>query len=127
MQAAGYRGPDMFSNAAYRKIAKASRGLVRRVNVLGDKALLATYAANAYQVSGKEVTTAIADSEFGRIDLIQSAGLALIPDISVGDFSRRTFHFNFDIIVTHQRDQLFGEIVAIKIWLRDRSGIGSRF
>ncbi|MEM7253009.1 MAG: AAA family ATPase [Pseudomonadota bacterium] len=41
MQAAGYRGPDVFQAPAYREIARASEGLVRRINIVADKALLA--------------------------------------------------------------------------------------
>ncbi|MFT5390318.1 MAG: MSHA biogenesis protein MshM [Gammaproteobacteria bacterium] len=83
MQAAGYRGPDMFTAPAYRKITRASRGLVRRVNVLGDKALLAAYARNAYAVTGKEAGTAIADSEFGRIEGRWSKAQAVALKVSV--------------------------------------------
>lgn len=67
MLGAGYRGPDVFTTGAYRKMASASFGLVRRINIIGDKALLAAYAANSYEVGQKQVTIAVKDSEFGRI------------------------------------------------------------
>ncbi len=41
MRAAGYKGPDIFSPAAVLLIGKSSQGLMRRVNILADKALLA--------------------------------------------------------------------------------------
>lgn len=66
LRAAGYFGPHLFSEAAIKKLAKASDGLIRRVNILADKSLLAAFADNAYQVTPKYVKAAIMDSEFGK-------------------------------------------------------------
>lgn len=65
LRAAGYFGPPMFTTAAIKKLANAADGLVRRVNILADKALLAAFAENVYQVTPKHVQAAISDSEFG--------------------------------------------------------------
>jgi MSHA biogenesis protein MshM len=65
LRAAGYFGPHLFSNAAIDKIAGSAQGLVRRVNILADKSLLAAFAENVYQVTPKHVQAAIGDSEFG--------------------------------------------------------------
>jgi hypothetical protein len=65
LRAAGYFGPHLFTNAAISKIAASAEGLVRRVNILADKALLAAFADNEYQVTPKHVQAAIGDSEFG--------------------------------------------------------------
>jgi MSHA biogenesis protein MshM len=65
LRAAGYFGPPMFTQAAVKKLANAADGLVRRVNILADKALLAAFAENLYQVTPKHVQAAISDSEFG--------------------------------------------------------------
>lgn len=65
LRAAGYFGPHLFDKKAIALIAKAAEGLVRRVNILADKALLAAYAENVYHVSTKHVKAAIKDSEFG--------------------------------------------------------------
>lgn len=65
LRAAGYFGPHLFSNAAISKVATSALGLVRRVNILADKSLLAAFADNEYQVTPKHVQAAIADSEFG--------------------------------------------------------------
>jgi MSHA biogenesis protein MshM len=67
MRAAGYKGPDVFSPAAVAAIAKASRGLTRRINVLSDKALLAAFAAGTHAVTPREVRIAVADSEFAQV------------------------------------------------------------
>lgn len=65
LRAAGYYGPHLFSTRAISKLSKAAEGLVRRVNILADKALLCAFANNAYQVTPKHVSAAIRDSEFG--------------------------------------------------------------
>ena len=65
LRTAGYFGPHLFTKSAIRRLYKASEGLVRRVNILADKALLAAFAENVYQVTPKHVRAAINDSEFG--------------------------------------------------------------
>ena len=65
LRAAGYHGPHLFSEAAIKKLSNAAQGLVRRVNILADKALLAAFAENVFQVTPKHVKAAIQDSEFG--------------------------------------------------------------
>ena len=66
IRAAGYRGPDLFSQGVVRMIAKASEGLTRRVNLLADKALLAAFADNTHTIKPKHVRAAIQDSEFSN-------------------------------------------------------------
>jgi type II secretory pathway predicted ATPase ExeA len=63
MRAAGYRGPNLFSEESTRLIARASGGLTRRINILADKALLAAYAANRHEVGIDEVNAAIRDAK----------------------------------------------------------------
>lgn len=65
LRAAGYYGPHLFTKSAIRKLSNAAQGLVRRVNILADKALLAAFSENVYQVTTKHVQAAIDDSEFG--------------------------------------------------------------
>ena len=66
LRAVGYRGPDLFNAAVIRRIAKASAGLTRRVNLIADKALLAAFSENTHTVQGKHIAAAIRDSEFAR-------------------------------------------------------------
>jgi hypothetical protein len=65
LRAAGYHGPHLFSEAAIKRLSKAAEGLVRRVNILADKALLAAFAENVFLVTPKHIKAAIQDSEFG--------------------------------------------------------------
>ena len=67
LRAAGYFGPHLFTKAAIEKIASVASGLVRRVNILADKSLLAAFADNVYQVTPKYVQAAIQDTEFGAM------------------------------------------------------------
>ena len=64
MRAAGYRGPDVFSRPAVARIARASGGLTRRINILADKSLLAAYADGQHRVGRREVDAAIRDAAY---------------------------------------------------------------
>lgn len=64
LRAAGYQGGDPLTGMAYRLLARASKGLLRRIHILADKALLAAYADGVRQVHLRHMRLAIADSEF---------------------------------------------------------------
>jgi MSHA biogenesis protein MshM len=64
LRASGYRGPDLFSGPAIRELARHSRGLLRRINILADKALLAAFAEHARRVTAGHVRLAARDSAF---------------------------------------------------------------
>jgi len=64
MRAAGYRGPEVFTPHAVRRIARASGGLTRRINIVADKSLLSAYTENTHAITHKHVRAAVADSEF---------------------------------------------------------------
>lgn len=64
MRAAGYRGPSVFAPEAVKRIAKVSAGLTRRINILADKALLASFANGSHQVGNREIEAAVKDAEF---------------------------------------------------------------
>lgn len=48
IRASGYRGPELFSRKVAKAIDKYSHGLIRRINILADKALLTAYARDSY-------------------------------------------------------------------------------
>ena len=60
----GYRSGELFSDSAFRSMARYSTGLVRRINILADKAMLAAYAANTNRITARHVKQAARDSEF---------------------------------------------------------------
>jgi type II secretory pathway predicted ATPase ExeA len=64
LRACGYRRGELFTPGAVRAIGWHSRGLVRRINILADKSLLAAYADNAPTVAVRHVRLASQDSEF---------------------------------------------------------------
>ncbi|WP_226939592.1 ExeA family protein [Janthinobacterium rivuli] len=66
LAAAGRMTPLVFTPAALRRLARAAQGIVRRVNILADKALLAAFADDAQTISARHVRLAIADSPFHR-------------------------------------------------------------
>src|SRR5512139_38549 len=67
LRTAGYRGPTLFSSAAASLIGKASLGLMRRVNILADKAMLAAFVENTFDIDVRHVQAAILDSELGAV------------------------------------------------------------
>lgn len=66
LQAAGHDGAPLFSPAARRLIARHSEGIIRRINILADKALLAAYASEATVVQASHARQAIREAAFQR-------------------------------------------------------------
>lgn len=64
LRACGYRSTELFNDRAIKAIANYSKGLLRRINILADKSLLATYAANLNTVTAKQVELAANETEF---------------------------------------------------------------
>lgn len=79
---AGYRGPDLFDRSVVRKIAHASRGLTRRVNILADKSLLAAYTDNTRTILPRHLRIALRDSAFN--DEANPPQRWLLPAIAMG-------------------------------------------
>lgn len=64
LAAAGHDGSALFSAAAVQLISDASQGIVRRINILADKALLAAFADDVATVSAHHVQLAIREAPF---------------------------------------------------------------
>ena len=64
LRAAGYTGGPLFSNAAVRRIAQASGGIIRRINIIADKAMMAAFAEDAVAVRARHVRLAVAECRF---------------------------------------------------------------
>lgn len=63
MRAAGYHGPNIFSPEALKLIARASDGLMRRINILADKSLLSAFVEDTHGIEARHVQAAMRDSE----------------------------------------------------------------
>lgn len=63
LKVAGYKGAALFSTRLCRQITKASQGIPRLVNVLCHKMLMLTYGQGNYQMTSKQLVTAIKDTE----------------------------------------------------------------
>ncbi len=81
LRAAGYRGPDLFTDAIVREIARISGGLTRRINLITDKALLAAFSENTHSIRPKHIEAAVRDSEFAQKHLPAAARPRLIQGI----------------------------------------------
>ena len=89
MRAAGYRGPDIFTASAVRRLARAAQGLSRRINILADKALLAAFTENTHAVTDYHVRAAVRDSEFAAVasparTVVYASVAALAAGIGIG-------------------------------------------
>src|SRR5438309_4332809 len=89
MRAAGYRGPDVFAPGALARVARASGGLTRRINILAYNSLRAAFTQNVHAVIDRHVRAAIADSEFARLKRpwrppAVYAGAALAAGVLIG-------------------------------------------
>ncbi|HVY06058.1 MAG TPA: AAA family ATPase [Burkholderiales bacterium] len=95
LQAAGYRGPDLFNRRVTAYMSRACNGLTRRLNLVADKALLAAFAEGTHNVSLEHVKAAVRDSEFSSVEVASNgrpityavAGLALGGILGVGAFA----------------------------------------
>lgn len=63
LKQAGYRGALLFNSKVCRKIAQASRGIPRLINVLCHKIMMLSYGQQHYKISCKLVQQAAADTE----------------------------------------------------------------
>jgi len=77
MRAAGYHGPDIFSPGAVKLIADASNGLMRRVNILADKSLLAAFVEDTYYIKTHHVQAALRDSDIQPVRSLPGKRLLL--------------------------------------------------
>lgn len=62
----GYRGPDVFNQKTANAIEKYSGGLTRRINILADKALMASFSEGGHEVTVKHVKAGAIDSDFAK-------------------------------------------------------------
>jgi MSHA biogenesis protein MshM len=81
LRAAGYRGPDLFTDAMVREISRISGGLTRRINLITDKALLAAFSENTHSIRQKHIDAAVRDSEFAQTHLPNAVRPPLVQSI----------------------------------------------
>lgn len=67
MREVGYRGPDIFNHKTAGSVKKYSNGLTRRINILADKSLMASFSEGKHAVAVKHVKIAARDSDFETI------------------------------------------------------------
>ncbi len=69
MREVGYTGPELINRKLAKQIAHHSEGLLRRVNILADKMLLAAYASDTHTLTPKHLKEAVEDSGFTRLGI----------------------------------------------------------
>ena len=73
MREVGYTGPELITSSLAKKVAQYSDGLLRRINIIGDKILLSAFAEGTHNLTSKHVVAAVNDSAFGE-DMIRKNG-----------------------------------------------------
>lgn len=66
MTLAGYRGDNLFTRSVARLIFRHSSGLLRRINIIADKALLSSFSRGKDRIAGKDVINAALDSDLHK-------------------------------------------------------------
>ncbi len=85
LQRAGYTGASLFTAAACRQLAWSSRGLIRRLHLLADKALLAAFADGRTRVGWRDVRRARDDDRPPASGLVRRfAPHGLVPGLLAG-------------------------------------------
>lgn len=91
LRAAGYQGPAIFSQRAVRLIASGSEGIVRRINVLADKAMLAAYVDDARHVDASHVRQAIHEASYSCAGQWRNRSMIVLQRIWETYFGKSTF------------------------------------
>jgi hypothetical protein len=64
MREVGYTGPELITKGIAKKIQPYSGGLLRRINIIADKVLLAAFAESTHNLTVRHVMAAVNDSGF---------------------------------------------------------------
>ncbi len=72
---AGYSGQTQFPDQLATLIARASRGMLKHINIIADKAMMAAFAENLTTVTETHVKAAIHDTHLPRARFVDSPGL----------------------------------------------------
>jgi type II secretory pathway predicted ATPase ExeA len=89
LRAAGYHGPELFSRGAVKLIARSSQGIVRRINVLADKSLMAAFADDLPYVNSYHVRQAIEDSRYSCAAVLGNRSMIVFDRLLATCFPRR--------------------------------------
>ena len=90
LRSVGYRGPSLFNQRTASAVEKYSSGLSRRINIIADKSLMASFSEGSHEVKVGHVASAAKDSDFRKgtdyKPVLMAAGLiaALILALWIG-------------------------------------------
>lgn len=95
LKKAGYKGKSPFTTASVKLISVKSRGLLRRINLLADKCLLAAFSEGVHSIDAGITLSAVLDTPKRNIAFRISASICclfiifLIPTIAGNDLFRK--------------------------------------
>ncbi|MES9843051.1 MAG: AAA family ATPase [Candidatus Sedimenticola sp. PURPLELP] len=122
---AGYRDEPLFSSSAVALVSWFSKGLMRRINILADKAMLAAYASGSQVVRVRHVIAALSDCEFSRITFsyakATAIGLIIAPVLVMGAWQQLDMNWNFQpaVSVVETHTPVVEEPVSEKVQIVD--------
>ena len=134
----GYRGPDVFNQKTANAIEKYSGGLTRRINILADKALMASFSEGGHEVTIKHVRAGAIDSDFKKkpdfrtwliaIAVIAALGVAVLLGTMIGQPATNEAQAEanevqaaeIDVVVSPVVSQAEAESIAVKTPLETR-------
>ena len=90
LKIAGYKGAALFSPSLCRKIAKASQGIPRLVNILCHKMMMLSYGQGGYQITRQHLDAAIRDTE--DTQAVSSSYFAIVAGILTAAVSLFIFY-----------------------------------
>ncbi len=94
MREVGYTGPELIDKVVARRVEQHSGGLLRRINILADKILLAAFSEGTHNLKPKHVNAAVDDSAFDgeterKSHLLWWLGLLIVAALAYGVFQTR--------------------------------------
>ena len=100
LQVAGYKGAALFSLAITKRLAKATKGIPRLVNVLCHKMMMLAYGQGHYQITARHLTAAIQDTEDTKSSWPTLSWLPIVLSVLVVLTALAlTAYFNFDFSI----------------------------
>lgn len=99
LRAVGYTGPDLFSRQVARAIMNYSHGLVRRINIIADKTLLAAYTEDRHTLTVKDIKHAARDSQFEQRRWWSRFSFGLLGCLSSGVLFAQAHYADFFLLL----------------------------
>lgn len=100
LHVAGYKGAALFSEKICKKITKVSHGVPRVVNILCHKMLMLSYGQGGYQITKKQLSDAIKDTESIKNHLSKTNKVSMINTLAISLISIILMYFVYSFYLS---------------------------